>query len=48
MRSLLPQVTMQFAVTYVTVGNTFIVIMFANKLINNYKKTQVLGTINLV
>ena len=39
---------MQFAVTHVTVGYTFIVIIFANKLIDNCKRTQVLGTVNLV
>ena len=48
MRSLLPQITMQFSVTYVTVGNTFIVIIFENKPIDNCKRTHVLGTINLV
>ena len=39
---------MQFAVTFVTVGYTFIVIIFANKPTDNCKKTQVLGTVNLV
>ena len=39
---------MQFAVTYVTVGYTFIVIIYANKLIDNCKRTHVLGTVNLV
>ena len=32
----------------VTVGYKFIVIIFANKLLDNHKRPQVLGTVNLV
>ena len=47
-RRLLPQIAVQFAVTYVSVAYTFIVIILAKKLTDNCKRIKVLVTVNLV